>query len=175
MGKTTGEVTPAYAVPPEERVRLINSWIPELRIIYIMRDPVLRAWSQAKKDFSRFFGKDLEQASEGELVSFFTKPAVAKRGDYLTCLRTWMKFYDLRQFFITFTEDLSNNPKVLKAIFLFLGLNPEVELEWDEIRKPVHVGPDIHMPDRIRSLLIEMLYQQNDQLESLLGRKVPWK
>jgi len=51
MGKLTGEVTPAYAILPEEKIKLINSWMPDVKIIFIMRDPVLRAWSQAKKVF----------------------------------------------------------------------------------------------------------------------------
>jgi hypothetical protein len=175
LGKVTGEFTPAYAILPKDKIGLIKAWMPGLRIFFIMRDPVLRAWSHAKKDFAAFAEKPLEEAYEDELIAFFERPAVAKRGDYFTCLKKWTEFYNLDQFYICFTEDIATKPiTVLKGAFRFLGLSPDVELDWDKARKPVHVGPSIPIPERITSYLVSSLYKQNDRLESLIGRNVPW-
>jgi hypothetical protein len=175
LGKVTGEFTPAYAILPEDRIALIQTWIPRAKIFFVMRDPVLRAWSHAKKGFSRYAGKPLEEASEGELIAFFERPAVAKQGDYFTCLKNWTKFYDIGQFYICFTENIVAEPiTVLKEAFRFLGLSPDVELDWGKVRKPAHMGPSIPIPEHITSYLASSLYKQNDRLESLMERSVPW-
>jgi hypothetical protein len=89
LGKVTGEFTPAYAVLSEDKISLINTTVPRAKIFFLMRDSVLRAWSHSKKDLSKFAGKSLKEASEDELIAFFERPAVMKRGDYFTCLKNW--------------------------------------------------------------------------------------
>lgn len=175
MGKTTGEFTPAYAILPKNKIKIIHSWIPQARILFVMRDPVLRAWSHAKKDFIRLSGKPLESASENDLIKFFKLPAVQNRSNYYFCLQNWTKFYTLNHFFICFTEDIGSKPiSILRQVFEFLGLNPESDFNWNGVDKPVHVGPKIPMSEHVKNYLIDSLYKQNEQLESLLGRKVPW-
>jgi hypothetical protein len=175
LGKVTGEFTPAYAILPEDKISLIYTWMPRAKIFFIMRDPVLRAWSHAKQGFARLTGKSLAEAYEDELIAFFERSRIMKLGDYFMCLENWTKFYDMNQFFICFTQDIATEPiTVLKEGFQFLGLNPEIELDWDEVRKSVHVGPSIPIPERMTSYLANSLYKQNDRLESLIGRSVPW-
>jgi hypothetical protein len=48
-----GEITPSYALLPVEGFRRIHELIPNVKIIYILRDPVARYWSQIKMDASR--------------------------------------------------------------------------------------------------------------------------
>jgi len=176
LGKITGEITPAYALLSEEKIRLIYSLMPKVKILYIMRDPVQRAWSQAKKDFYRFNGKSLESATVNELISFFELPSVKRRGDYAGCIKRWLKFFNPRQFCFLFLEEVVMNPNaVLREVFKFLGVRSEVELKWDEARNPIHVSQKVEMPPYIKDYLTNLLYQQNDQLEALIKRKIPWK
>ena len=42
-----GEITPAYSVLPVEVSREIHAFSPRLRVIYVTRKPIERAWSAA--------------------------------------------------------------------------------------------------------------------------------
>ena len=109
------------------------------------------------------------------MLAFFCIPAVAARGDYVSCLKRWTKFYNINQFFIPFTEDVSTNPmRVLQDLFQFLGVRSEIEVPPAEVGKPVHVGENIPIPDKVKTSLVNTLYPQKARLESLIGRKVPW-
>ena len=45
--RTTGEVTPSYAVLDSEQVARARQLIPDARIVFLMRNPIERAWSHA--------------------------------------------------------------------------------------------------------------------------------
>jgi hypothetical protein len=48
--KVKGEITPAYSILPVNRIRSIRAIMPEVRLIFLMRDPIERAWSHAVMD-----------------------------------------------------------------------------------------------------------------------------
>ena len=89
-----GEITPAYAILEAERISVAHSWMPDLKLLFIMRDPVERAWSHARKDFLQFYNKPVEDAQIDELHDFMQLSRVSMRGDYLSCLKSWLDYYD---------------------------------------------------------------------------------
>src|ERR1700676_1924214 len=42
----SGDITPGYSILPDEGIERIASYFPSLKVIFIARDPVERAWSQ---------------------------------------------------------------------------------------------------------------------------------
>src|SRR5262245_46078205 len=48
LGLTRGEATPGYCMMPPETIRLIHSLMPRLKLIYLIREPIGRAWSHAR-------------------------------------------------------------------------------------------------------------------------------
>ena len=173
--KVKGEFTPAYAILPVEKISLIQSWMPTLKLIFIMRDPVMRAWSHARKDFHQYSGKPLQQASTDELIEFFKIPAVADRGNYFACLENWFKFYQKDRFFIAFTDEITSRPlQLLNGVFQFLEVDQDFEIEQSEIESKVNSRPSLKLPSEIHDYLARTLYQQNDNLEDMIERKLPW-
>ncbi len=52
----------------------VRDWMPEVKLLFIMRDPVERAWSHARKDFAKYWAKDgqsLQSASLEDLPAIF--------------------------------------------------------------------------------------------------------
>lgn len=174
-GKVVGEVTPAYAALPDDRVQLVARWIPHVRVVYLIRDPVQRAWSRAAKGYRKWAGHPLAQANEESLRTFFRLPEVAGRGDYVTALRTWQRYLPAAQIFACISEEMFAAPEdSLRKIFAFLGVDPRVDLDSQELRRPVHTGSSPPMPESIRRELEGMLYPQRAELEAMLGTKLPW-
>ncbi len=48
-GSKAGEITPAYAILPVEVIREIRREFPDIRLIYLIRNPMDRAWSSARR------------------------------------------------------------------------------------------------------------------------------
>ena len=47
--------------------------MPDVKLLFIMRDPVERAWSHARKDFPQFRNKPVEEAEIDELREFMAQ------------------------------------------------------------------------------------------------------
>ena len=179
-GLTVGEFTPAYAVLEPAMIARVRRWIPEAKLLFIMRDPVARAWSHARKDFAKYWAKDgqtLAEATVDDLRAFFESPDVASRGDYVACLRAWLEHFPREQIWTGFMEDVAagEEPAVLTSVFEFLGVDSTgIGIDQEEAKKVVNPRPQVAMPEGLRDFLAESLYQQNDALGELLGRSVPW-
>ena len=171
-----GEFTPAYAILESPKVAIVHSWMPKLKLLFMMRDPVERAWSHARKDFPQFRNKPVEEAQADELREFMALPQVAMRGDYTTCLKNWLKHYDASQLWCGFLEQASTEPvSMLRELFIFLEVNPDEEINRELANRPENTRPKSPIPEHLRSYLSEQLYPQNEGLKSLLGCSLPWE
>jgi len=93
---------------------------PDTRILYIMRDPVARAWSnwRHRVDIGRE-SRAFEDALDGPNMQLLDT------GDYLAQIRLWRTVFPKQQFhFLTFEALLQNPLSVATGIFAFLGLPP---------------------------------------------------
>lgn len=173
-GRVSGEFTPAYAILDQERIATVQAWMPTVRLLYIMRDPVERAWSQARHDYARFLSRDPTYVPRRELIAFFERPGVRRRGDYATCLENWLRFFDREQLFLTYLEDVATDPaSVVRAAFRFLGVDPAAAPRSD-LAMPVHRSAETPMPEWVRTYLEDALRPNERRLEAILGRRPPW-
>src|ERR1700722_17839541 len=51
IGKSKGEASPSYSMLPRRTIRMMRRLMPDLKLIYMMRDPIERAWSHARHSF----------------------------------------------------------------------------------------------------------------------------
>jgi hypothetical protein len=58
-----GEITPGYSILPLDRIRLIHGFKPDLRLVFLARNPVDRAWSEAVMNLSDKTGRPLRGIS----------------------------------------------------------------------------------------------------------------
>jgi hypothetical protein len=54
--RVAGEASPPYALLPDFAIELVRDLNPGLKLVFLMRDPVVRAWSQIKHCFRHFEG-----------------------------------------------------------------------------------------------------------------------
>lgn len=82
-GKIKGEITPAYSILNIERIKFIHLLMPDVRLIFIMRNPIERAWSEAihnllRKDKRRSF----EDVPNEEIENILNSDAIVSRSQY---------------------------------------------------------------------------------------------
>lgn len=118
-GKVTGEATPAYAVLDSAGVEHIKAVNPQVKLIFIMRDPVERMWSEAMNNARK---------SRDQRIRLSAKPnsGRVRRSRYLETINTLERHFRRDQLFYGFFDDITARPAALAAeVFRFLGVAPE--------------------------------------------------
>ncbi len=173
-GGIRGEITPAYAVLEPEVIRRVAEWMPDVRLIFMMRDPVERAWSQARNGFPRWRGKPLESVGRDELVSFLDSDPVRRRSDYATCLRAWLEHFPRDHFFFGFLDEVREEPGALIRDLLEFLEAKLVVADAESLEQPVNASVPVPMPDWVRDHLERAYAFDAGEVSELIGRQVPW-
>lgn len=165
-----GDVTPAYGILEPAVIRQIHDAFPDLRIIFIMRNPVARAWSSALMALGRA-EMTLQDASEQWFLDHFHSQGSLLRGDYLRTLRNWEGVVGRENLLALFHDDIERDPlSVLQACCGFL------ELEWCDYWTPESVGERVFagsgdaLPPALAEALYSLYMPRIKALESFLGR-----
>lgn len=104
-----GDITPAYGHLSIEKIREIHSMMSHLRLIYLIRNPIDRAWSSAKMDLSRE-EMSIEKTPDQWFIDHFQSNESLARGDYETNIRRWRNVFPADQLLIIRYETICNNP-----------------------------------------------------------------
>ena len=132
-GTLIGQTSPAYIFRSMVPKRIYKC-IPEVKLIFILRDPVDRAysqyWSKIKngtepEDFYTALGLESERMKRSHQDSM--RYSYASRGMYIDQIELFLKCFPKEQMFFILTEDLREAGQViLKELQLFLNINPMV-------------------------------------------------
>lgn len=103
----TGDITPAYALLRSKRIADIARELPTVKIIYVLRDPLSRLWSNARMEAERK-GPDLI-ADLGAFRRFCQVGRVKNRSLQSTVIKRWRRHFGDR-LRILFYDDLRDDP-----------------------------------------------------------------
>lgn len=160
-----GEITPAYAILPRPVIAECRHFFPELRLIYIIRNPLDRAWSHANID-ARVSGLDTATLPDARFLEHFRSAESLTRGDYETCLRNRLAEYSEEQLLILFFEELAlSQASFLAKCCRHLDLANIYGGEQPSTRQRIFEGPS----GRIRPSLHAALRQMYSRKVSTLG------
>ena len=171
--KVSGEITPAYSILNKEDIAHIKTLFPELKIILILRNPIERAWSQARFYMTRNLfdiNKDIDKLKE-----FIDSDIQTTRGDYLSIINNWSSVFSKEDFFIGFYDEIEeDNKKFISKICDFLKIEKDSIMQKDILNKKVNVSIELEIPDEIEKYLIEKYYNDIEKL-SISFEKYPTK
>ena len=186
----TGEASPYYVFHPHGPDRA-RAAVPNARLILMLRDPVVRAFSQYQQEYARGFedaetfeeALDLEQGRlAGERERMLADPAYdsgalqhhayVARGEYASQLEAWRERFAPEQIHVIVAEEFFADPAAAYAgVLEFLGL--------DMPARPPHfkafnARPAGGMAIETRERLAAHFREPNRHLEELLGRRLSW-
>lgn len=172
-GRTTerliADITPAYALLSEGRLKRMAGMAPEVRFVYLMRDPVDRLWSHVRmiakrrsrtgRDIEARAGKILERALRGG------EEHILMRGDYSANLSWLTSAVPEQQIHLETYESLFSDEAMRRLCdFLGIGYHP------GDFASRVHEGVSLGMSAEQRARAAEALAPQYDFVEATLGR-----
>jgi hypothetical protein len=150
---TCGEISPSYSILDDTDVARIAGLFPGLRIILLLRNPIERAWSQVRFDWTR--GAREGVGSTEEIKAFIDSPRQSLRSDYVRMLDIWSRHFPEGNIFVGFYDDIVARPaEILDRVQRFLGLESQ-PIEGGTLKKKIHVSREAVMPSEIRDYLIE--------------------
>jgi hypothetical protein len=122
-GLITGEITPAYSTLSGGELGRLWAINPNVKLIYIMRDPVLRSWSAVMK-LQRKLGLDGVPTAE-DAIRYARSDGISRRSNYFECIERLEGVFPRDQIFYGFFEQLSKAPAELVGNILeFIGVEP---------------------------------------------------
>jgi hypothetical protein len=171
-----GEITPAYAMLAPEQVRRIHRELPALRLVYLIRNPMDRAWSSALMALKRA-EMTLEEASDQWFTDHFRSLGSLRRGDYEACIRTWSGIYPRAQLLIERYDAIRAEPRALLArVAEHLGVDasPLLDLPDEVVSKRVFAGTGCPIRPALCPVLEELYRDKVRRLGDYLGTDLGW-
>jgi len=173
-GRAKGEASPSYAILPVKRIRLVRRLFPEVKLIFLMREPVGRAWSHARHNHrygeANFAGRtDGAPVPDAQWRANFIHDWPFSSGDYLGQLRRWSSVFPREQMYVGFYESIARDPAaLLRDIFAFLGVNPDVDLSPFPLTERILPGPPGELPPSLGRFLHRLLHDRAVELAAFL-------
>jgi hypothetical protein len=183
----TGEATPDYLFF-HKCPKLLHQEYPKAKLIIILRDPVLRAFSQYNHQNFTNKTRAYDPVSFGDAIrreearfcvqdesSFFYEYkyfSYKKRGLYEEQIRRWLEFFDIDQMMFLDISELKS-PEMVKQVCDFLNIETRADSSG-KISKKYNTNALFEMPKNDEEYLTEFYRGCFDELESITGRTYPW-
>jgi len=153
--RLAGEITPAYSILTREDVLNIKQLFPQLKIIFLVRNPIERAWSHLRYDYKT--GKVSDLSDLEEVKSVVDSASQELRSDYLRSYRIWTGVFGKKQVHLDFYDRIREFPKtLLEDVGAFLDLSdPKGLYEAGTSDRRVNASPKRDMPEKVRAYLTQ--------------------
>jgi hypothetical protein len=122
----SGDITPAYSMLNDEIIQRIVDRFPTLKVIFLARDPVARAWSHLSMAVRFGMTSPFDVTDVDEVTRNLLHPGVLLRSHPSKIVARWRRYVHSKLFRVYFFDDLEENPTVLRrSILHFLGSDPD--------------------------------------------------
>lgn len=167
-----GDMTPAYATLREETVRALLAAFPAVRVLFVLRNPIERAWSAARM-FYGWSQLEPDEATDEWFLPLLQSRGSVSRGDYEMTLRRWQPHMRPGQLLILYYEDLLGDPaQSVRQVCEHIGVDAASLPEGSEraLRARVREGPPRELTPILRKELDRIYRPRIVSLQRYLGR-----
>lgn len=172
--RLVGEMTPEYGLLPVARMQDLQAIAPDVRWVFVMRDPVERLWSHvrmlvkraavAPEAFAAACAAKFDDVLAGKALD------VTQRGDY-AAIHARLEQAVPREKRLVMTYEGMITPQGVARVTGFLGLSDHPA----PLQKRVHAGTPVDMPDALRQRARDWLRPQYAFVAATLGLPQDWE
>ncbi len=164
-----GDMTPAYALLAENWLKEMAKLTPDVRFVYLLRDPVARLWSHCRMIANRRAADQSEIQPRSVNILKRThkgkEPEIVRRCDYAGPLKRMRAALDPSQWRVFFYEELFRD-ETIADLCRFLGIS-EAKADFG---KKIMEGPGAEMEPGQYERAREFLAPQYDYLRETFDR-----
>lgn len=165
-----GEATASYAAMDRELIDEVVALNPAVRAIIMIRNPVERAWSHAKKDLVRNAGRRFDDVTVEEWHAFFGDAYQRSCAAYRRNIANWKAALADGHLLIGKFDDIEERPEAfLLEVMEFLGVAAGERYFGPSVRESVNPTSGGGMPDQYREYLENLLAEDLAYLRDDFG------
>ena len=169
--RVRGEATASYAALDADIVAEIAALNPDAKAILMIRNPIDRAWSHAKKDLLRSSKRRVDQVSEAEFRAFFTDPYQQRCARYAEQYDCWSAHLQPGHVFTGFFDDIRLRPEdLLLDVMRFLDVTADRRYIDRSVRSAINATEGTNIPAQYRTLLAELFQDEAAKVNARFGR-----
>lgn len=158
------DVTPEYSCIPDAGVIFFKRFLPEAKLIYLIRHPFDRLMSQLRMTAHR---QDEIPKSHKAWSSLLDMPALESRGDYLNNVPRWDAHFSPDQLLYLPFGRVANDPvNLLREVELHCGLPPH---DYPQAEKKIHQTQPLIIPQDIQDELKQRVAPQIEFIRDRFG------
>ena len=164
-----GEITPEYAILGSEGLSHIKRLAPDARVIFIMRNPVDRLWSQVLHQ-CRARGLDANRQSPEAIAAMLAEPRFAELADYAQTLDDMAAVFSDEQTLVLFYEDMhADRLAALSQVCRFIGARFDAG-HFTELGRRFNRSQQAALPAAVREHLRNLCRSQALAVRERVGR-----
>jgi hypothetical protein len=122
----SGDISPNYSTLSDEVIREVVGYFRNLKVIFLVRDPVERVWSHLSMEVHYHQIEPFDVTNIDEVNRNLLRRGMLLRSYPSAVVARWKRYVDPEQFRVYFFDDLQTNPAELRrSILRFLGADPD--------------------------------------------------
>jgi hypothetical protein len=170
LPKVRGEATASYAAMDPDLIDEVVTLNPDVRAVLMIRDPVERAWSHAKKDLVRNANRKYEDVSDEEFRAFFSDAYQLRCAQYVENYENWKSRLADGNLWIGKFDDISTRPaEMLRELCEFLGVRSDSRFLGDSVHSAVNPTAASPVPAQHKEFLAQLLAGDLEKLAGTFG------
>lgn len=165
-----GEATASYAAMDQDLIDEVVALNPDVKVIMMIRDPVDRAWSHAKKDLVRKTGRRVEQVPAEEFREFFRDEYQISCANYVRNHDNWQERVRPGHLYVGAFEEITRRPhELMLEVMSFLGVRSDPRYISADVHEEVNPTAKSSVPEEYRAYLEDLFDDEIAALESRFG------
>ena len=159
----TGELSPSYSILDIEDILKIKKLLPNVKLIFLIRDPIERAWSSFRFNYSKNrIKKSLEY---GDIINFMNLPDQELRGNYLRTIQNYQTVFKTNQMIVGFYDAIIDQPhNLVNGIAEFLDAKLRIPETSNKLFLKNNASPEMEIPEKVLQFLSEKYREDISQL-----------
>jgi hypothetical protein len=122
----SGDISPNYSTLSNKVIRQVVGYFPNLKVMFLARDPVERVWSHLSMEVHYCQIEPFDVTSVDEVNRNLLRRGMLSRSYPSAVVARWKRYVNPEQFRVYFFDDLQRNAVELRrAILCFLGADPD--------------------------------------------------
>ena len=121
----SGDISPGYSTLSDKMIQRVVEYFPKLKVIFLARDPVERAWSHLSMEVRARQIEPFDVTDIDEVIRNLRRRGMLLRSYPSVIVARWKRCVHPDLFRIYFFDDLQRDPVELRrSILYFLGADP---------------------------------------------------
>jgi len=122
----SGDISPNYSTLSNQVIRKVARYFPNLKVIFLARDPVERVWSHLSMEVHYHQIEPFDATNIDEVNRNLFRRGMLLRSYPSAVVARWKRYVHPEQFRVYFFDDLQSNPPELRrSILSFLGADAD--------------------------------------------------